>query len=268
MRMEVIYNSLPDHALAAAWESYISSHPRGNIFQSCGFYRMWFHTPYHEPLAIIAFDDSESVCGIIQGVIIREPGFFMRHLTPRAIAWGGPLANDKAIALELLARYEQILGRRVIYSQIRPVGEQHFPDVFSDCGFKSVPHLDIINDLSGGEEMMLSLIHKERRRNIGRARSKGVTVRVTDNEKEINGAVSLILDLYRRIGLPAPPEQMLTCGKQFLGEALKVFIAEVGGKIAGARIVLCYRDMVYDWYAGSDPKLQNKYVNDILPWEV
>jgi serine/alanine adding enzyme len=268
MRTLIIGNSAPVQEFIKQWDDFIHAHPQGNIFQGYDFSRLCFQTPGYEPHTVIALNDEDSVCGIMQGVIIKEPGRFARHLTSRAIAWGGPLAKDDDTAFRLVTEYEQTLGKKVIYSQIRPVGESPMPGVMQRLGFSLQPHLDIVNNLTGGTETMLSAIHKERRRNIGRAKTKGVTVRLTENESEIVEATLLILKLYKRIGLPSPPQQFLYAGKKYLGDALKVFVAEYEGKIVGSRMVLCYRDVIYDWYAGSDPDYHNKYINDLLPWEV
>ena len=32
--------------------------------------------------------------------------------------------------------------------------------------------------------------------------------------------------------------------------------------------VLCFKDRIYDWYAGSYKEFYNKYPNDILPWKI
>lgn len=36
----------------------------------------------------------------------------------------------------------------------------------------------------------------------------------------------------------------------------------------GVRIVLCYKELIYDWFAGADEKYLRYRPNDILPWEV
>jgi len=36
----------------------------------------------------------------------------------------------------------------------------------------------------------------------------------------------------------------------------------------GFRAVLCYKDLIYDWYAGSSDNNLDKYPNDFLPWKI
>jgi len=268
MKILVIKEPRVSDDIEKSWSDFVSRHPSGNIFQGKEFFSLCCHTPGYRPVAVMALDEKENVCGVMQGVIISENGVFLRHLSARAIAWGGPLGlDDDTIAL-LVKEYEKALGKDVIYSQVRPVGREIGADNLMASGFKREPHLDIFNDLSAGEDVMLGKVHKERKRNIGRARNKGVIVRLAENESETEAAVTQILKLYATIGLPAPPRELLTGAKAAMGEAVKIFIALYDNKIIGSRFVLCYRDMVYDWYAGSDPAYHNKYVNDLLPWEV
>jgi serine/alanine adding enzyme len=47
----------------------------------------------------------------------------------------------------------------------------------------------------------------------------------------------------------------------------KIFLAMSEGKIIGTMYVLCFKDVMYDWYAGSFKAYYNKYPNDLIPWE-
>jgi len=49
---------------------------------------------------------------------------------------------------------------------------------------------------------------------------------------------------------------------------LKAFGAFYDDKPIGARLELCFRDVVYDWYAGSDLRYKNRYPNDYLPYNI
>lgn len=266
MRINIIKGSLPEKDVVKRWDDFVVSHRHGNIFQGPAYYQLCLNTPGYEPVAVIAVE-GESVCGVMLGVIIKENGF-LGYFSGRAISWGGPVADDQDTGQMLVGEYDRVIKGKVIYSQIRMVGDKVEDNLHIWKGYRKETHLDIINDLSQGEEEMLNNVHRERRRNLGRAKTKGVTVSLTEEPADINEAVVLILNLYRKIGLPAPPAELLLNGRQILGDKLRVFIARVEDRIAGARFVLCYRDMVYDWYAGSDPDYQNRYINDIMPWEV
>ena len=49
---------------------------------------------------------------------------------------------------------------------------------------------------------------------------------------------------------------------------LKTFVAVYNDKIIGCRLVLCFGDVVYDWYSGASNEHLDKYPNDFLPWKV
>jgi serine/alanine adding enzyme len=49
---------------------------------------------------------------------------------------------------------------------------------------------------------------------------------------------------------------------------LKYFGAFWEGRLIGGICILCYRNTLVDWYAGSMRSYLKKYPNDLLPWEV
>ena len=67
-----------------------------------------------------------------------------------------------------------------------------------------------------------------------------------------------------------PDKTLFTESHQQLSKQniLKTFVAVSNEEIIGCRMVLCYGDIVYDWYAGASEKHLDKYPNDFLPWKV
>lgn len=269
MESVVLYNEIPDEGLVSGWKKFVKGHPAGTLFQSPEFYSLWLKVRGYSPVAVIIHDNNE-VRGVMQGVIIGNPLPAARFFSSRAIFWNTPLVegNDDEITEKLIEGIDKSLKGHVIYAEIRNPEIKISSQGFIAHGYKEIAHLDIYNDLTLTESEMFGAIHKERRRNIGRALKKGVTVRITTDIREIEYGAGLIRRLYRRIGLPAPPSGLLECAASDLGDSIKIFVAEYEKKIIGARFVLLFRDVVYDWYAGSDPEFHNKYVNDLMPWDV
>lgn len=254
--------------LIRSWSDFVFNHKAGNIFQHIDFFRLCHKTPGYKPVTLLALDEKDNVRGVMQGIIMRERSPLISYLSSRAIAWGGPLASDRETYSLLIKEYENALGKHVIYSQIRPIGKDENAEVLIENGFDSEPHLDIFNDLTIGREEMFSRLQNERRRKIRRAKEKGVIVRQAQNDIEIETAASIIINLYKSIGLPSPPVELILGAKAVMGESVKIFVAVCDGRIVGSRLMLCYRDMVYEWYAASDPVYQNRHVNDLMPWEI
>ena len=53
-----------------------------------------------------------------------------------------------------------------------------------------------------------------------------------------------------------------------MSDYVKVFVVEIEGTIIGTRVELCFKDLVYDWYAGADDNYKNHYPNDVLPYSI
>ena len=48
----------------------------------------------------------------------------------------------------------------------------------------------------------------------------------------------------------------------------KFFLAKFNDEYVAARLILAYKDTVYDWYTGSSKKTQSVYPNDLLVWHI
>ena len=64
--------------------------------------------------------------------------------------------------------------------------------------------------------------------------------------------------------MPMPNKTFFKVGFQKLTKKniLKTFVAVYNDEIIGCRLVLCFGDVVYDWYSGASNEHLNKYPND------
>jgi len=257
----------------SAWGDFVLNHPEGNIFYTPEYFDLCFTNNY-SGVVVACLKDGE-ICGLLLAVIQRDFASLAGKLTARAIIMGGPLTenNDLSIGSALLESYNQTVREMVLFSQFRNLTDSTlYLKVFKDSGYEYEDHLNIIFNLGKSRESLWSEIHSTRRKQINRSSRRGVQIAVHDgiDRERLDKCYSMLKKVYGKAGLPLPSYSYFMSAVQIFAEKrlLRVFIAEYESVIIGFRMVLCYRDIIYDWYAAGDDNHLDKYPNDILPWEV
>lgn len=264
----------PDRIDTDDWERFVADHPRGNIFHTPGYFR--FARGAYSSGAIVAccMEDSR-IRGILVAVIIRSLPWPLRRAGSRAIEWGGPLAegDDQATMSVLLEALLRLVAHKALFVQVRNLSDMTvLRETFTGRGFAFDDHLNILIGLREGAEAVWKGFHPARRKQVNRSIRRGVTVVEADagNAKVMDTCYALLKIVYRRERLPCPQRDFFTqaAGTLCRDGRLRLFTALHQGEIIAFRMVLCYRDVVYDWYAASSYEHLDKYPNDILPWVV
>jgi serine/alanine adding enzyme len=254
------------------WNEFVKNHPHGNLFQTYYFFELHLGIKNYSPFAYGIIKDRK-IIGLVVGVIQFNFFFPLKNFTKRAIIVGGPLIqnNDEKILDFLLCEVSKKIKNEVIYTQFRNLWDYHNSSaVFNKHSFSYQPHLNIINDLTQNEENIRQKINKNKRGNFNKSRNKGTQFIEIQELEDYNNAVELIIHAYKRIGLPCPNKEYFFKAFSLLNPLgiLKTFIAVYEKEIVGVRIELCYNEKVYDWYAGSNDKHNNKYPNDFLLYNI
>lgn len=256
------------------WSDFVLHHPRGNIFQTPEMFDVFKATKNNEPVLTAALDDKGNrVAGVLISVIQGEYPGIVGRFTSRSITWGGPLVSDdnKEIIELLIEQYNEIIKRKAIYSQFRNLWDQEdFIPAFNKNNYNYEKHLNIHVDLGKTEEELWKEVNSKRRNEIRRAKKEGTTFKELTSKDEIDRAYRILKKVYTRAKLPLHDKSLFNAASKILHPKgmIKFFGAINQGKIIGAIVVLCYKDRVYDWYAGSLREYYDKYPNDLLPWEV
>jgi len=252
---------------------FVYNHPHGNIFQTPEMFDVYVKTRYYEPIFLILVDSSNEILGSLLGVIQKESKAPYGFFTSRTIIWGGPLAknNDEEILFQLINGIIQKTRKKSIYIQFRNLWDtSHLIKSFERSRFKYINHSDIIFNLNDTEENLFANVHKGRRKNINRARRYGFIMHEITDSKDFNEALGLIKNTYQRIHLPFPDDSFFQSSYKLLVKSnyARFFVLKKDKKIISARFILTYKDLVYDWFAGTSPQYLDKYPNDLFPWQL
>ena len=254
------------------WREFIINHPDGTIFHTPYMFDVFLKAKDYKPFALFALNEGQIV-GVFTGFVQAIGVKLFSRFTNRAVAMQTPLFLNQGALDALLNHYNKYFGNKVVYTEIRNhVDTKLVSNVFKKYRYEYEAHLDILMDLTSPEEDILSRMASTRRKQINRGYKRGLEVKVIDNDdrNSINECFNIVCSLYDKLGLPKPDINMIMAA--FSGSTTEAypicFAALYQGQIIGTRIVLCYRDRIFDWYAASIEEHYDKYPNDVLPVEV
>ena len=263
--MKILLN---DNINRKEWSAFVKAHPLGTVFHTPEMYDVNCVSNKQIPLAIAAIDDNGRMEGLLSAVVMWNGNALTKLITARSIIMGGVLAenNNAEIVQALLLEYRKQLPWWVIYSEIRPV---YSSDWMNGFGWSRKGHYNLVMNLEKSEEELWEGMHKERRRNVNQAIKAGLTFRELETESEIHEVVRLIEQTYQRKHVPISylsifdeVQRVMHDYAHFFG----CFTAE--GQMIAGQIRLCYGDLVYAWFAGSDEAYFKLRPNDFTMWNV
>ena len=252
------------------WCAFVEKHPKGTIFQSSEMYEVYHGASHSKPFIIVVQENGE-IRGVLLAVIIWNGNDIVKRFTARSIIVGGPLAenDNEFIIKQLLKAYLEKLPRYVVYSEIRPVYDlKSMSAVLEKEGFRRRGHYNLILDVEADEQSLWAGLHKERQRNVKHAEKVGLEYREVTAESEIEDVLALIRQTYRRKKVPMSYFDIFAKAKNALNGYIHFFAAYNSEKMVAGQIRLCYKDLVYAWFAGSDEIFFKQRPNDFLMWKV
>lgn len=271
LRISTEYNEVDK----AQWNYFVSNHPAGNIFHTPEIVELYEQSSKHKPMVVICLNLASEIVGILVADMQSEYSGVLGKITARAIVWGGPLIKDQntEIGYLLLKEFDIICKKNVVYSQFRNLWNTGFlKNVFSDNKFKFEEHLDIFIDLKKGKESIWGDFHPTRRKQINRGIKREIISEIVDklNNEDFNSCLEILRLVYGVAKLPFPKKDFFSHAFDILikKKHLRIALARYKNEIIGFRFFLCYKGLLYDWYAGSRSAHYDKYPNDILPWEI
>lgn len=252
------------------WRAFVEKHPKGTIFQSSEMYEVYYGASHSMPM-VIAVQENDEIRGVLLAVIMWNGNDIVKRFTARSIIVGGPLAenDNEQIIKQLFKAYFEKLPRYVVYSEIRPVYDmESVSAVFGKEGFKRRGHYNLVLEVDVDEQSLWAGLHKERQRNIRHAEKVGLEYEEVTSGSEIEKVLALIRQTYQRKKVPMSYFDVFAKAKNALNGSIHFFAAYNSEKMVAGQIRLCYKDLVYAWFAGSDEMYFKQRPNDFLMWKV
>ena len=259
------------------WSEFVYNHPQGNIFQTPEMAEVYKRTKNYEPILLAVVDTkNDEILAVLQAVVIKEISGFLGTFSARSIIQGGPLfiENEKGIeALKvLMEHYDKIATqKKALYTQIRTMWDtSNISSFLNSMGYEYEEHLNFLIDLNRPEEEIWRDIHKSRRKGINRAANKGVVIEEVRDKKFIPIFYGIVEETYKNARIPLADISLMESAFELLApkNMATFYMAKYEGMYVGARAVLNYKGLIYDWYAGASLDYLSLYVNEALVWHI
>ncbi len=255
------------------WSDFVYNHPYGNIFQTPEMAEVYKRAKNYEPILLAVVDDTDEIIALLQAVVIKEKRGIFEAFSSRSIIQGGPLfIKNKIKILKILIKYyDEIAQKKALYTQIRNMWDtSEISGILSSMGYEYEEHLNFLIDLNRPEEEIWRNIHKSRRKGINRAAKKGVFIEELRDKSLISIFYNIIKETYKNANMPLADISLFESAFELLApkHMAKFYMAKYKDMYIGARAVLCYRGLIYDWYAGALSDYLSLYVNEALVWYI
>lgn len=232
-------------------------------------YDIYSQTKNFTPVILIGREEN-GIKALLCTSVISESSGVKGWLTKRSIVVGGPLLSG-VNAKEFLPSYDKYIKDICIYSRISNVFDMSKElEGIESLGYEFQKHLNFLVDLTQDENVLWERMHNTRRRQIKRAYRRGLTVKVHDAAENFAEYYDILKANYDRNNLPIHDYSYFERAYNILAakKYIKFFSAYSGDKLVAHRMVLLYKDRIYDWFAGSLEEASSLYPNDVLVWEV
>lgn len=245
------------------WKEYVLTNKFGNIFQTPEYYKVNNIDNYNKSVGLTILNNN-NIKGLMVGNLTNYYNLFSRLSFQ-----GGPIIDESMYASMLLSYIDE-LNPKIIPSSMIDIKNMwdtsSIKNALSKISYYYEDHLNYEIPLNLDSKITWDSIPKNRRKNIKKALSKNIVISDIKTQKNIDESYRLICNTYKRVNMPNP-------NKIVFINAFKYLKGQIIGKIGYkndepivTRIFLTYKDVMYDWYAGSLYNDVSEYSNELMVW--
>lgn len=234
------------------------------------------------PVFVCCLDASETIKGLLLGVVIKESGVVKGKFSSRTVVYGGPLIDEnnkeKVLIAELLLKelIVRVLAKSM-FIQIRASYDlSDYDQVLRGLSFKWHPRLNLLINTSREADVWHG-VSAGRRRQIKKSLANGAKIIQPENENQVGEFYNILFDLYKhKVKKPLPDWTFFQSFYQAIYQSnqqepkARYFLVEYDNRIIGG--ILCPflpEGTVFEWYVcGLDQEYKGKkiYPSVLATW--
>ena len=267
-----IVDSLPNDQ----WTKFVDDHPDGNILQTPYMLDVFRNADKHCPKLYAAIDERDGeILSLLVSVQIRVPGAPISRLTSRSIIYGGILCKDSVDGrnslVPLMNNYDTSTKDGTMFTEIRNMSpSQQSRNELERCGYRYEDYLNYLIDLRRPLDEIFQAFSSSCRRNIRKSERNDVLIEEITSKENLLLFYGLLKKTYSKARVPLADFSLFASAFDNLHSRnmVKFFLARLGDRYIGGRVILLFKDKIFDWYAGSDGAHLNFYPNEMLVWHI
>ena len=258
------------------WSEFVYNHTKGNVFQTPEMYEVYKRTKNYEPVFVGVTDNSGDIVGLLLSVIQKEFSGPLSIFSSRCVTWGGPLIkkdldreNKNAVLETILKEQNKIAKKKALYMEFRNLWDTSESKMFFvNYGYDYEDHLNVLIDLTKKEDELWKQMKKSRRWGVKRANKIGL---LFEDRCNVEIFYKLVKDTYIRAKIPLADKRLFKSVVEIMGpkNMANIFCAKNPNEdILASWFQLTYKNLVYDWYAGSTIDGNKAHANEYLGWNI
>jgi hypothetical protein len=255
---------------------FVEDHPDGNIFHTPYMMDVFKNADKHCPKLHAAIDERNgNILSLLLSVHISVLGGLISKFTSRSIIYGGVLCIDsvdgKNSLVPLMDVYNKSVKNKVLLTEIRNMNcTDELKNHFEECYYKYEDYLNYLIDLKRPIDTIFQSFSKSRRKNIKKSEKNGISIEEVIDKGKLPILYGLIKNTYSKIRIPVADFSLFISAFDRLcsREMVKFFLASVKDQYIAARIILLFKNQIFDWYAGADENYLDFYPNEMLVWHI
>ncbi len=257
-------------------DKFVYENPKTSIFQTSHMAEVYNRSKGCSALILAAIDeDSGRILASLLAKILEEKQGFLRSFSRHSTIRGGPIFVDNehssAVVSRLLQHYNETIKKNVLYSRIYPLNDasQIIPAI-KENGYEYEYWQNFLIVLTKTKEELCSKLKWDKKRAINKAKAKGVEIEEISDKRLIPTFYDLVNETYINRRTPLEDISFFNAVFDVLvpKDMAKFFVAKYDGKYIATRLVLTYKETIYDWNVGASKDYLSLYPNDLLVWHI
>ena len=257
-------------------DQFVYESPNTSIFQTTEMAEVYRRNTGCTPLTLVAInEDTGEVEASLLAKILREKRGFLSSFSVHSTIRGGPIFLDTSESIEaasLLLQYYSKVEKNALYSRIYTLN--HVPQIipsFKESGYVHEDWQNFLIKLDKPLDDTWKQLKKSRRYGINKAKRKGVIIEEIKEKDLIPIFYNLLLETYKTRKALLEDVSNFEAAFEILvpKKMAKFLMAKYEGRYIAAMLILIYKGIIYDWYAGSSVKREDLLLcpNDLIVWE-
>jgi lipid II:glycine glycyltransferase (peptidoglycan interpeptide bridge formation enzyme) len=249
------------------WDEFVDSQENSTIFHTSAWIRVIHESYGYTSYFYVLENEAGQIKAAIPCYLVRSRLTGKRLVSLPFSDYCWPLGHDLTdIKLLLDALKEQVDSKVASYLEIR--GWQGEEDPTQLGLAKRDYHLIYLLDLESGCDIAMTRMHQSVRRGIKQAEKRGVTVRITRDEADLDSFYRINVATRKKLGVfPQPYSFFKSLFRNVISKDLGfMMLAEWEGKIIAGVVFLTYKNTIYYKFNASDEKHLQKRPNHLAIW--
>lgn len=252
-----------------AWQELVDRSPYATWFQTPEAYQFYEANKEEMNPFAIGVEEDGHLAGVIVGYTTQEKNPIKQYFTCRSIIIGGPLldehiSNDALSALLLAAKR---VPKGAIYVETRNFNDySNWKEIFAECGFDYIPHLNFHIDTSS-VELVESRLGKNRKRDIKTSIRDGATIVENPTIEQVREYYTLLKQLYTT-KIKTPLFSLSFFEKLYAMPSGRFILVELNGEIIGGTVcVELAGKCLYEWFVcGRDGEWKSIFPSSLATY--